>query len=74
VLGEPEALLDETPQAVSRHGVSRGFHRNGKSYTRMREPIGFHAQTEEAIVDAPATGIDCIELQLAAKTQLSAKT
>jgi len=40
----------------------------------MREPIGFHAQTEEAIVDAPATGINRIELQLAAKTQLSAKT
>jgi len=73
-LGEPEALLDEAPQAIARHGVSRGFHRDGKSYTRMREPIGFHAQTEEAIVDAPATGIDRIELQLAAKTQLSAKT
>ena len=74
MLGEPEALLDETPQAIARHGVSRGFHRDGKSYTRMREPIGLHAQTEEAIVDPPATGIDRIELQLAAKTQLSAKT
>jgi hypothetical protein len=74
VLGEPEALLDDTPQAIARHGVSRGFHRNSKSDTRMREPIGFHAQSEEAIVDAPATGVNRIELQLAAKTQLSAKT
>ena len=74
MLGEPEALLDETPQAIARHGVSRGFHRDGKSYTRMREPIGLHAQTEEAIVDAPATGIDRIELQLAAQTKFCAKS
>jgi hypothetical protein len=74
VLGEPETLLDDAPQAIARHGVSRCFHRDGKSDTRVREPIGFHAQTEETIVDAPAAGVNRIELQLAAKTQLSAKT
>ena len=74
VLGKPEALLDDAPQAIACHGISRGFHRDGESDTRMREPVGFHAQSEEAIVDAPATGVNCIELQLAAQSQLSAKT
>jgi hypothetical protein len=39
----------------------------------MREPVGFHAQSEESIVDASAAGVDRIELQLAAKAELRAK-
>ena len=40
----------------------------------MREPVGFHAQAEEPIVDASAAGVDRIELQLAAQAQFCAKT
>ena len=66
MLDEPEGFLHQAPQAVACHGISRGFHGYGEPHTRMREPVGLHAQTEEAIIDAPSTGIDRIELQLAA--------
>jgi hypothetical protein len=73
-LREPETFLDHAPQAVSRHGIARGLYRHGKSYARVREPIGLYAKSKETVVDAPATGVDRVELQLAAKAQLSAKT
>jgi hypothetical protein len=39
----------------------------------MRESIGLHPQTEVPVVDAPATGVDRIELKLAAQAQLCTK-
>ena len=74
VLREPEALSHQAPQAISRHGIASGFHRDGETDARMREPIGLDAKSEESVVDAPPTGVDRIELQLAAQAQFCAKT
>jgi hypothetical protein len=74
MLDESKSLPHQAPQPISGNGVASGFHRDGESDTRMRESIGFHAQAEESIVDTTATGVDRIELQLAAQTQFCAKT
>jgi hypothetical protein len=73
-LGEPKTLPDQATQAISRHGVASGFDRYRETHASMRESVGFDAKSEESIVDAPATGIDRIELQLAAQAQLRTKT
>ena len=73
VLREPEGLAHQAAQAIARDGIAGGFHRHGQADAGMRETIGFDAQPEEAVVDAPAAGVDRIELQLAAQAQLGAK-
>ena len=74
MLRKPEALSHQAPQAVSLDCIAGGFHRHGKTHTRMRKPVGLHSKCKESVVDAPPTGIDRIELQLAAQAQLCAKT
>jgi hypothetical protein len=74
VLGQSKALFDLPPQAIARDGIARSLHCHRKTESGMRESIGLHAQSEEAIVDASPAGVDRIELQLAAQSQLSAKT
>jgi hypothetical protein len=74
VLCKTETLAYQAPKAISRHRVARGFHRHGESDSSVCESIGFDAKSEEAVVDTPATGIDRIELQLAAQAQFCAKT
>jgi len=74
VLNEPEAFPHQAPQPISRDSVAGGFHRHRESDARMRESVGFDAQCKESVVDAPPTGIDRIELQLAAQAQFCAKT
>ena len=74
MLRQPECLAYQAPQAIALHGVAGGFYRHCQSDTRMSESIRFHAQREEAIVDATTIGVDRIELQLAAQASLSAKT
>jgi hypothetical protein len=73
-LGKPETFLDHAAQAISRHCIAGGFHRHGKTHASMLEPVGFDAQSEESVVNAPTTRIDRIELQLAAQAQFCAKT
>jgi hypothetical protein len=68
VLGQAETLFDHASQAIPSHCVSRGFHRDGKAHAGMRESIGLDAKSEESIVDAPATRVNRVELQLAAQT------
>jgi len=74
VLGQSETLAHQASQSISRHGIASSFHRHGKSHAGMREPVGLDAKSEESVVDAPPTGIDRIELQLAAQAQFCAKT
>jgi hypothetical protein len=74
MLREPEALSHQAPQSISRHGIASGFHRHGKTDASMREPIGLDAKSEEPVVNASPTGIDRIELQLAAQAKLRTKT
>ena len=74
MLRKPEALSHQAPQSISRHGIASGFHRHGKTDASVCEPIGLDAKSEEAVVDAPPTGVDRIELQLAAQAQFCAKT
>ena len=74
VLRKAEALAHQAAQAISRDGIASGFHRHGKTDAGMREPIGLDAKSEEPVVDAPPTGVDRIELQLAAQAQFCAKT
>ena len=74
MLREPETLPHQATQSVALHCIAGGFHRHGEADTRVREPVGLHSKCEESVVDAPPTGIDRIELQLAAQTQLCAKT
>ena len=74
MLRQPEALSHQAPQSISRHGVASGFHCHGKADASMCEPIGLDAKSEEPVVNAPPTGIDRIELQLAAQAQFCAKT
>ena len=73
-MGESKTLFDHAPQAISRHCIAGGFHRHGESDSSVCESIGLDAKSEESIVDTPATGIDRIELQLAAQAQFCAKT
>jgi hypothetical protein len=73
-LREAEALFHQAPKAISLHCITGGFHRYGETHASMREPVGLDAKSEESIVDAAATGIDRIELQLAAQAQFCAKT
>ena len=74
MLGKPEFLAHQAAEAIACHGIAGGFYRHGQPDTRMSESIRFHAQREEAIVDASSAGIDRVELQLAAKAQLWTKT
>jgi len=74
MLLETKTLPDQAPQAIARNGAAGGFHRDREPDPRMREPVGFHAQREESIVDAAPAGVDRIELQLAAKSELGAKS
>jgi hypothetical protein len=74
MLRQPEALSYQAPQSISGHGVAGGFHCHGKPDASMREPIGLDAKSEEPVVNAPPTGVDRIELQLAAQAQFCAKT
>ena len=74
MLGEPEGLAHQAAQAVADHGVAGGFHRNGEADARMRESIGFDAQSKEAVVDTAPGRVDRVELRLAAQAQLSAKS
>ena len=74
MLGKPEFFAHQASQAIASHGIAGGFHRHCQADTRMSEPIRFHAQREEAIVDASSAGVDRVELQLAAKAQLWTKT
>ena len=73
-MNETERFLHLAAQTVARHGVSRGFYRDGQTHAGMRESVGLDAKGEESIVDAAATGIDRIELQLAAQTKFCAKS
>lgn len=74
MLRESKTLSNYAPQAISLDRIAGGFHRHGKSHASMREPVGFHTKCEESVVDAPATRVDGIELQLAAQAQVCAKT
>jgi hypothetical protein len=74
MLCKSETLAHQAPQAIARHCVASGFHRHGEADTSVRETIGLDAKSEEAVIDAPAAGIDRIELQLAAQTQFCAET
>jgi hypothetical protein len=74
MLRKPEAFSHQAPQPISRHGVASGFNCHGKPDASMREPIGLDAKSEEPVVNASPTGIDRIELQLAAQAQFCAKT
>jgi hypothetical protein len=40
----------------------------------MAESVGFHAQPEEAVIDALTAGVNRIELKLAAQSQFGAET
>jgi len=73
-LRKPEALSHQASQSISRHGIAGGFYRHGKTDASMSEPIGLDAKSEEPVVNASPTGIDRIELQLAAQAQFCAKT
>jgi len=68
VLSEAEGFLHLAAQAIAGHCISCGFYRDCQAHAWMRESVGLDAKGEESIVDAPATGIDRIELQLAAQT------
>jgi hypothetical protein len=74
VLSHSKALFDQAPQAISRHGIASGFYRHRQPDSSVCESIGLDAKSKEPVVDAPATGIDRIELQLAAQAQFCAKT
>jgi hypothetical protein len=74
MLSKPEALTHQATQPISRDCIAGGFHRHGQADAGMGESVGFHAECEESVVDAPPTGIDRIELQLAAQAQFCAKT
>jgi hypothetical protein len=74
VLDESKTLFDYAPKTISRDCIAGGFNRDGEAEPRMCEPILFHSKTEKPIVDATAAGVDRIELQLAAQTQLRTKT
>jgi len=74
MLCQTERLAHLAPQPVSSDRVAGGFHRHCETQPWMSETIGFDAQRKEPIVDAPAPRVDRIELKLAAKSQLGAKT
>ena len=73
-LRQAKAFADLAPEAIARNGIACGFHRNCQPDSRMCETVGFHAEREEAIVDAPPARVDRVELQLATQTQLRTKT
>ncbi|MEO8018291.1 MAG: hypothetical protein ABI769_10785 [Pseudomonadota bacterium] len=68
MLRQAERLTYLAPQVIARHRVPGGFNRDRQPKPRMSEAVRFYSQPEEAIVDAPATGVDRIELQLAPQT------
>ena len=74
VLGEPECLANLAPYAISCDGIAGGLDCHRKANPGMAKSIRLYAQSKIAIVDSTAAGVDRIELQFAAQTQLWTKT
>jgi hypothetical protein len=73
VLGEAEALADQTPESITLYCIPGGLDGNSQPHPRVRKPVCLDAQREEAVIDPTTTRVDRVELQLAPQSQVRAQ-
>jgi len=67
ILAQAEALANEAPDAIARHGVADSFRCNRESEPRVAELVRSHDGLEECPPETLPALIDMIELRLVAE-------